>query len=379
MTNGRTLEGRVVFETDTTLVLLQGSKERELARSEIESVRSLKGSLEQLLASSRMLPWLDSAANLELARFCEDRGLAGEAEALRWLALLHEPESTRANEALGNLRRGEEWLVPNEGRYVSFERLRETRREWREAWELSSLHYTLTTNLELEQAIEVLFDLERFYRHFYKTLGAHLELREVVGRMEVHIYADGESFPRNFSNRHAYYSPEIDRIYVDAEGTLLRQSLFHEATHQLLDVTSTGFSDVRQVPAWLDEGLAEYLATGGVGLPGRMEFREGVLAGSHAHVHAQAEEPLSLKRVLNLSTAEFYPQDSALMYAQSYTLVFYCMQGEDGRLRRGFFDYLGGVFASKSSSTSFFEQLGREADELEAAWQRWVLALTGRR
>src|SRR6185436_7242146 len=73
--DGKTLEGRVVFEDASRLVLRVGTKERELPTSTIERVRSAERSLRPVLERWEKLADGDIAGRLELAQAARLEGL----------------------------------------------------------------------------------------------------------------------------------------------------------------------------------------------------------------------------------------------------------------------------------------------------------------
>src|SRR5262249_51793574 len=103
---------------------------------------------------------------------------------------------------------------------------------------------------------------------------------------------------------------------------------FHEATPQLVfALPPFSYSRNGTVPGWLGEGLAEYVASGMSGPPGKRKFAEGTLLVDHFAVHAAARAPYELSRVLTFESDDFVASTkSDLKYAQAYTLVQFCME-----------------------------------------------------
>jgi hypothetical protein len=74
-----------------------------------------------------------------------------------------------------------------------------------------------------------------------------------------------------------------------------------------------------------------------------------------------------------MATGDFgVDNKSDLKYAQAYTLVHFCLEGEGQRYRDRFFDFLRGVYLGKSSMSDFKEALGGKERELEKAWNVYV-------
>jgi hypothetical protein len=144
--------------------------------------------------------------------------------------------------------------------------------------------------------------------------------------------------------------------------------------HQLLWASGAGQRAGRaEVPGWLDEGLAVYLAAGARGEPGKLSVAPGGTVPDMFREHAGAKKPFDLSRVLAFGSDDFAASsDLSLKYAQSYTLVHFLLHGDGEKHRPGFFDFLRGCWNGKSSMTDFKRAIGvREAD-LERAWSAYA-------
>ena len=166
-----------------------------------------------------------------------------------------------------------------------------------------------------------------------------------------------------------------NRLYVDASSGLQPEALVHEATHQILYngavKGSQGFCS--DVPAWLDEGLAVTMQAARSGDPGRLVVRSDTLDPRWFSIHAQAEKPYDLSRVLNFDTTDFQASSRAdLKYAQSYSLVCFLMYGAQGRHRAGFMEFVKGVYRGKTSSTHFERAMDVRERDLEKAWHAFA-------
>ncbi len=371
--DGRELRGRVVFEDEATVVLRRGSRDTELRLAEVHGIESLTRALGALLDNTaRSRPW-DVADNELLAEQAQESGLAGEAEVLWWRVLAKEPENERAHRSLGHRKRGSGWSVPLGSRSVSAEKRLDLARDWGSAWELETLHYRLRTNLALEQALDLALGLERYYRSFYGCFARELRLFDVLSPMQIAVHADAASYPEHGAEL-GHYDAADDTVHVDFSGGMYWETLVHEMTHQLLyDTAVRERGNSGELPAWLDEGLAEYVAGSVTGMPATLAFEAGRPIERHFQVHARAEKPLSFSRVLNLSPGDFSASsDRELKYAQAYTLVHFALHGQDERYRGGFVRFLRGVYQGKGSSTDFKNSLGVEEREFERAWQQYV-------
>ena len=381
LANGTRVEGRIVFEDDSKILLLTGTGEKTFEKKSVKSSRSRArlhdGIFERWLAlDPDQLP-----AILDLMRACKQTDLLEDAECFANRALLLDRKNADAHKLLGHRKRGSGFDFEfRKDRWTSFDQVFVARPDWDQALDVASMHYVVRTNFALESAVASALDLECFYRAFFVLFGKELELREVVDPMTVEIHADRGSFPQLASSRTAYVEPVRNWVEIDASGGTTggadRQELFHEATHQLIAaLTHLSFSGAGEVPGWLNEGLAEYLAAGMNGPPGQKKFSEGALLLDHFKVHAAAKSPYDLSRVLTFEAGDFIASSkSDLKYAQAYTLVQFCMEGDSGEHRAGFLDFLRAVWRGKRGSADFRKALKIEGKVFEKAWTEHVRA-----
>jgi hypothetical protein len=372
--DGRELEGQVVYEDGRVVVLRRGTQEQRYEAREVDWVRSAASRARALVSALDGLPPEDPAALLALADEIEADQLAGEARLLRLRALALDPGNEAAHLALGHRRQGDSWSWPDGARNWPESRLFARRAEWGNAWELASTHYRVRANLPLRDAVDMALDLERFYHAFARAL-RELELHEPWEPLHVHLHADAASFPELGLERAGSYDREARLVRVGFAAGGTRWNLIHEAAHQLLHAQAERTPRSRgEVPAWAEEGLAEYLAAATLGPPGGSFLNPGEPALHHFRAHAEAKDPYDLERVLGLGFGEFLTTtDAALKYAQAYTLVEFCLHGESGRYRRAFLAYVRGSFEEAARKKHFAKALGLEdLRAFEAAWKAYV-------
>lgn len=374
LASGKELRGRILRVDEQELVLRRSGRDQEFTRKEVASFESVGAALDALLLEARPARLARKEELPALAERARAAGLEGEAANLWWHLLLLEPEARAAHEALGHKLRGGRHVVPLDGRAVDLAQRIELAKDWGSAWRFTSLHYELTTNLPLARALELGLDLERFYRAFFALFGAELGLYEVCTPMKIHVHADRASYPET-AGENGRYEPEIDTVVVDASQGFKLATLMHEATHQLLFVTAFKERGGHgEIPPWLNEGLAEYVATSVLGAP-PLVLEPGTPALHHFHAHAESKTAHDLTRVLSFSTTDYQTSDDpALKYAQSYTLVHFLLHGEDGRHRAGFFAYLRLVYAGRGSSSDLKKCLDVDWKKLERAWSEYAEA-----
>jgi hypothetical protein len=374
LTDGTRAEGRVVFESAERVVLRTGSKERELAAAQIAQVQSLARSQREVLAAWRTAPQDRPGAMIDLAKVAAARGLEGEADLFAWMALALDPACEAAHEMLGHERSKGVWNVPLKHARVPFEQVVEQRADFSEAWRLKTLHFALRSNLPLSKACAAALELEFAYRAFFDWLQPRLEFHEVVERIAVQVHADQRSYPGGSANR-GFFSRELNTAFLDASEGLEPGALVHETTHALLFNTAMRTrASLGNVPAWLDEGMSDTLRTARTGKLANPLYDFEQKAVYFVAIHAGAKKPMDLSRVLALSVEDFtFSSHIGLAYAQSYTLVRFCLRGEDRKYEPGFIEYLRSCYAGKSAITEFKARLEIEKErDFEQAWIKFV-------
>ena len=376
LTSGKKLEGRVVYEDDEVLVLRRGTRDREFDIEDVVAVDSERRNLDRFLRLARGGTSNDLKKNLALATRAYEMGLESEARLFWWRVLDVAPGHEVANTRLGHVKRGSRWFVPDGGRKLPFDKLRERRKNWGDAWEFETTHYVVRTNLDLTLALDAALELECFYFTFFSAFGRHLKLYEVEEPMRVHLHADASSYPET-GNEWGYFAPSDNVVHFDASRGLPVGPLIHEATHQLIHNTA-----VRErvysgsIPGWLDEGLAEYMGASIIGNLGGTKVSVGEVARGHLARHGSAKKPYKLSRVINFNSGDFQGSTGrSLKYAQAYSLVHFCLHGEDGRYRNGFLDFVRGCYQGKSSSTHFKKAVGiGKEKEFDKVWLEYARA-----
>ena len=79
--------------------------------------------------------------------------------------------------------------------------------------------------------------------------------------------------------------------------------------------------------------------------------------------------------MLAFTESDFFTSSKAdLKYAESYTLVQFCMHGDGGRHRERFVAFMRRTYLGQSSATQFKDAMGAGGRELEDAWLAYVRA-----
>jgi hypothetical protein len=371
---GKEVEGQVVYEGRDFVLVRRGSKETRFDAADVEWIDSAARRARAFVGGHDSLPPGKVEPVLELADTIEAEGLPNEAELLRLRVLALAPDNVAAHRALGHRREKDTWSWPDGVEQWNQEQLFERRREWGHAWELESTHYRVRSNVPLRETTGALLDLERFYHAFAREF-PELELKEPWEKLVVHMYASSASFPEIGLERTATFDPESRTVHVLYTSPNARWSLLHEATHQILFSQAQRTPKARgEVPNWVEEGLAEYVAAAAQSELGDTFFHFGEPAPHHFREQASAKDPHGLERVLDFSYGDFVVStDSSLKYAQAYSLVEYCLHGADGAYRAPFLGFVRQAFEGHSRKKDFLKALGiGKLRDFEKAWVAYV-------
>ncbi len=182
----------------------------------------------------------------------------------------------------------------------------------------------------------------------------------------------------------AFYVGENRRAEVGA-------TLVHELVH-LLNRRALGPA----LPPWLDEGLADDLASARVDADGtirphliggerrregnKVRLNGGVAALLQLSRSMTEAGPTLLPDLLAIDWESFVKSDrSRLHYGASAFWVRYLLQGEGGRHRDAFRRFLAAVSEGRpATAAALGESLGQDWDALERSFRAWVLAEAAR-
>jgi hypothetical protein len=374
LTTGKSKTGRVVYEDDEVVILRNGSKEKEYERAEVDQVDSRVRHLDSLLdRMDARGPSImrDGDALAELAQFAAASRLSGESELLFLAALLANPAQPVALEALGCRERKGSWSYKKGNKWIRTEDLPLALEDWKDRWELYTTHYKIESNQPLGQAIRSALDLERFYRNFMELFQQELKLLEPLESMDFMIHGDASSYPETSGGRKGRFYPGDLLTHINASAPPWHDTLLHEATHHVFYMTTKRAKGGKgSIPSWLDEGLAEAIATGLGGDPGFTTFDLAKPDPKHFRTQVMAEKPHDLSRTLNFKEDDYLSSvGPELKYAQSYTLVWYLMYGNGGERLPIFMDFLRSAYEGKSSMTEFQKVFEIESkDKFEEEW-----------
>lgn len=231
-------------------------------------------------------------------------------------AAIHNPDHPRVRKILGYVQLKNEWVTPFafgqiqkgniwheefgwlpksqvpkyiagermfKGRWISAEKEKEFRRDFRSAWEVNTEHYTIKTNVSLESGVEMAKALEDFHGVFMETFAGFFQSPEQLQKLfdesaksarpvepkkhNVYFYRTRDEYLEKLRK----FFPSIDQtngVYMTSDRTAHfyhdpdhdhEGTLFHEATHQLFFETHENRTICENHHFWIIEGIACYM------------------------------------------------------------------------------------------------------------------------
>ena len=278
-------------------------------------------------------------------------------------------------------------------RWISVEREAELRRDFRNAWVVETEHFKVRTNVSLERGVEVAKALEDFHAFLLTTFASFFETpaeleKRFAGsgsrssrvrprQMDVHYFASRDEYNTvvatalklpvstiAMTNGTYLEGTQTSCFFDQPDKPEAQQTLFHEATHQILDLHTTadrlrainqraGRSGARRpwVIAehdnyWIVEGIACYMESfrrdGGVFSLGDPEH------GRFQHARYRMVEdnwyrPLAEFSAMGRDEFQADPE-LARVYTQSSGLAHFLMHYDNGRYRDALIELLSQLY-----------------------------------
>ncbi len=381
LTSGRSIEGHLVRQDEEEVTWLVRTRQQTYPRAQVERVESAVLHLSEFARRVEGAAAADARANLEVAAWAKEVGLLPEAELMAWRVLARDFENEAAHTFLGHRQRGNAWQVQLDRRWLDQRRFETAIADWRSAFEYHGSLYHVRSNLPLAEGIERMLLLNRVYADFFELFGDRLGFPHASLQLEVHLHRESRSFPAVGRGNPAYFLADANRVVIDGERATTQGPLIRQAVQQILFATYRNHgSGTGSPPGWLAIGLAAMMeaALDGPGFDARRLLRPRT---NWFEIHAGARDPFSLNRVLNFAADDFEELASTeVRYAQAYTLIHYCLEGDEGRLAGPFKDFVRGTMEARMSPTHFKNALGVSDDaRFESAWQAHAAARAAER
>jgi hypothetical protein len=295
------------------------------------------------------------------------------------------------------------------GRWISAEEDERLHSSIRAGWRIDGEHYVVTTNHSLEEGVqlsrrlETLFDVWRHIFIDYCTpetvMRSWFEAGDRAGS-----YATPAAHPvprvrhqvTHFRNKQEYdnalrsLQPQIEitlgiyfgrlrNAYFFAGDKQYSGTLLHEATHQLFQETRpTQVTAGTKDNFWAIEAVACYMES-------LVEHEHWYTLGGIDQGRAPAARfrlledrfQVPLDELVRLGMTELQHDDRLpKVYSQIAGQAWFFLNGQDGRYRRAFVDYLSAVYANKADAATLAKLCGQSYEQLDLEYRQFMQAAT---
>ena len=261
------------------------------------------------------------------------------------------------------------------GRWISAAQDAELHRDFSNPWLIRTEHYLIKTNHSLEKGVEVAMRLERFHDFFVEVFAGFFwnprELRSLFRGAasqprdsrpyQVHYYRLREEYnqrlvrkiPQIAMTNGLYYTADRIAYFFHDEEHSQEDTLYHEATHQLMYEALPNDRDVAgQAHFWVIEGIACYMESfrdeGGTIAIGDPEHTR-IIAARYRYLVDQHYTPLA--RFAAMGVQEFQNLPYAQLqrnYSQAAGLAHFFMHFDNGRYREAFIEHLAQLYQTSA-------------------------------
>ncbi|MBI5361233.1 MAG: DUF1570 domain-containing protein [Planctomycetes bacterium] len=251
--------------------------------------------------------------------------------------------------------------------------------DWPACFKKETTHYIVKTDINQERCDAYAEAIEAMFK-YYSSLFPLDNKQKKKGRVyifnthkgyEIHATLTSGS---SLENSLGYYQPSFKELYLfedpnNHEPT--KKVLYHEGFHQYIH---TG---IEEIPIWFNEGCAEWfygttlknktVVSKGDICPRLPELQEAVNGGKIQ----------SLDVLMNLSHKEFMGETASLNYAQSWSIIHFCLNYENGKYKGYLEKYFNALKANKPAKDALdasFKTV-KDFNKMEQEWKDYVKGL----
>ncbi len=246
----------------------------------------------------------------------------------------------------------------------------QTRDNWTK---VTSKNFTLVGNAGEKEIRQVATQLEQFRDVFTRLLS--LAKFDSPVPTSVVVFKSMSSYkPFNPKNYDAYFQKgqDVNYITLTSEARNPLAMIYHEYVHFML-VNTAG-----SVPAWFNEGLAEYYST--FLIEDDRKVHVGELIPNHLRTLRQGKLlPLRALFAVNHDSPEYDERNkSGMFYAESWALVHYLMLGSNGQRVDQLGKYLQLIAANTPTEEAFKLAFQTDMESLEKELRKYIQSDTFR-
>lgn len=252
---------------------------------------------------------------------------------------------------------------------------------WVDAYEVSTRHYVIKTNVAKERAETLGRRLELFYAWFEATFSKdwsfhdNKRLRVECARTRQEYETEFRAHALSARMPQAFYSVGTGALYLADEALPghdhPEQTLFHEAGHQIMILAANLDSTPQSPRYWVHEALPctfEGLREEG----GKLV--QGLVHGRIRNLKIRMARGEGLRPLDELDKLT-QVQMGADEYDQAYSLAWYFLTAEGGKYRKPFLRYVQDIAFTRVRPETFEKYFGRKIQDFDAEWRRFVSGL----
>ena len=238
-------------------------------------------------------------------------------------------------------------------------------------------HYRITSDISAEASKRYGENLEAAYRHYSSSFKS-VPGSAARGKPRVTIFQTAENYYTYYEllseergeNTLGVFRPNLNELVL-FESTDISETnhvLYHEAVHHYMTLLTN-----RTPPYWYNEGIAEYL--------GSIEIDKGKLTGKalplrmrlpYVQQAIDVGADLPFEKIMNETPREFYSGNSALKYAQAWSMIHFFYEFDKGRHRPLIEKYFEAL-RSGSTPRECFDSVFKEKEEsLRKEWREFT-------
>ena len=233
-------------------------------------------------------------------------------------------------------------------------------------------YYTVYTDLPRDDAREAAVRMTAMAEEYHRRTSDFAG--KVTSRMPFFLHGSQRGYLANGGREGTagyFDGSKLVAFAGDAGRPDLRtwNTVQHEGFHQFAHATMG-----QAMPAWVDEGLAEYFGEAVFTGDG---YVSGVIPGWRAKRIKQRMEQdgfVSTAALRAWTLAEWNARLDGANYDQAWSMVQFLAHAENGRYRKAFAAYLNEVAAGRPRDRAWRQHFGDDAG-FERAWRAWWLSL----
>ncbi len=252
-------------------------------------------------------------------------------------------------------------------------------------WIVQTGHLELRGTAKLAELVDAANKLEAFYSQVFASYSLFFskgqgDVKLIFGlldhpRLVINIAKDPEAYkaslpsgvPAGFSA--GMWIPAVGASFFYAGPMMV---MYHEFTHQILDVFSSG----SQASVWAIEGIAVYTqaptyADGELKLG---ELAKNGMVRNH-FMRLTAGNAMTLDQLMALTHATWSATaDPGPQYAAAGALAQFCMEADNRRYRSDYVEFIRDSYLGQTQNHTLWDYLGMTRDDFIYAYKAWEKA-----